>query len=228
MSLSARHLLPAAALIASVAAAPFAQGQTPQQPGQAPQQQGPRRPTPPPVPQGATDVWNIDTSHTSAQFAVKHMLVSTVRGTLGPVVGWVRYDGKNLSSLAVNAVIDVTTINTGNGGRDRHLRSDDFLLVEQHPDITFVSNRVEGSPGNFKLVGDLTIRGVTREVALAVEGPSQPVQRSATGPQVIGASATTTINRKDFGVKYNALIEAGGAVVADEVKITIDIEARKR
>ena len=112
---------------------------------------------------------------------------------------------------------------------DRDLRSDNFLLVETHPDITFVSKRVEGvTPAGFKLVGDLTIRGVTKEVALEVEGPSKPVQRAVNAPPVIGATATTTINRKDFGVKYNALIEAGGAVVSDEVKITIDIEARKR
>jgi polyisoprenoid-binding protein YceI len=157
------------------------------------------------------------------------MLVSTVRGRLGPVVGWVKYDGKNVSSLAVSAVIDVTSIDTGSPGRDRDLRSDNFLLVEQFPDITFVSKRVENvTPAGFQLVGDLTIRGVTKEVSLAVEGPSQPVQRNAQGPPVIGATATATINRKDFGVKYNALLEAGGAVVSEEVKITIDIEARKR
>lgn len=198
-----------------------------QQAGQ-PAQQGPRRPAMPAVPQGA-DIWTIDTNHTSAQFAVRHMLVSTVRGTLGPVVGWVKYDGQSASSLAVNVAIDVTAIDTNNTRRDNHLRSDDFLLVEQHPDITFVSKRVEGvTPQGFKLVGDLTIRGTTKEVVLDVEGPSKPVQRAVSAPPVVGATATATINRKDFGVKYNALIEAGGAVVADEVKIVIDIEARKR
>lgn len=199
----------------------------PPQGGQG-QQQAARRPAQPPAPAGATDIWNIDTSHTSAQFAVKHMLVSTVRGTLGPVVGWVKYDGKTPASIAVHAVIDVTGIESGNAGRDRDLRSDNFLLVEQHPDMTFVSKRVTDiSPSGFKLVGDLTMRGVTREVTLDVDAVSPPVQRNATGPVVIGTSATTTINRKDFGVKYNALIEAGGAVVSDEVRITIDIEARK-
>ncbi len=216
----------AAMAAAFMSAAALAQTQAP--PAQTPQQQGPRRPAAPPAPAGA-DIWNIDTSHTSAQFAVKHMLVSTVRGTLGPVVGWIRYDSRNPSATAVHALIDVTAINTGNPGRDRDLRSDNFLLAEQHPDITFVSKRVDGvTPAGFKLIGDLTIRGVTKEVTLDVDGPSQPVQRNATGPQVIGATATTTINRKEFGVKYNALIEAGGAVVSDEVKITIDIEARKR
>ncbi|MDQ3070057.1 MAG: YceI family protein [Acidobacteriota bacterium] len=206
------------------------QGQAAGQPqGQAAgQPQGPRRPTAPPVPQGATDIWTIDSSHTSAHFTVRHMLVSTVPGQLGPVAGWVRYDGKNPSSLAVNVAIDVTGINTQNAGRDRHLRTDDFFLVEQFPDITFVSKRVEGvSNGRFKLVGDLTIRGVTKEVALDVDGPHGPVVRAANQAPIVGASATTTINRKDYGVKYGALIEAGGAVVSDEVKITINIEARK-
>lgn len=214
-------------LSALLSIAGLAQVPTPP-PAQAAPQQGPRRPAAP-APPADTTVWNIDTGHTSAQFAVRHMLVSTVRGTLGPVVGWIKYDGKDVSSLAVHAVIDVTNINSGSAGRDRDLRSDNFLLVEQFPDITFVSKRVTDiRPASFKIVGDLTIRGVTQEVTLNVEGPSQPVQRSATGPQVIGATATTTINRKDFGVKYNALLEAGGAVVSDEVKITIDIEARKR
>jgi polyisoprenoid-binding protein YceI len=219
----------AAALTALIGAASVAAQQPQPAPQQPQQQQGPRRPAAPAVPQGATDLWNIDTSHTSAQFAVKHMLVSTVRGNLGPVVGWVRWNGKDVSSLAVHAVIDVTGINSGNPGRDRDLRSDNFLLTEQYPDITFVSKRVtDVTPGRFKLVGDLTLRGVTKEVVLDVEGPSQPIQRTANRPPVVGATATTTINRKDFGVRYNALIEAGGAVVSDEVKITIDIEAAKR
>ena len=234
MRIPATRIIATAALSAVISASAGAWGQSAQQPGQpqgspAPQA-GPRRPTPPPAPSDAAGaLWNIDTSHTSAQFAVRHMLVSTVRGRLGPVVGWVKYDGKNVSSLAVSAVIDVTSIDTGSAGRDRDLRSDNFLLVEQFPDITFVSKRVENvTPAGFQLVGDLTIRGITKEVSLSVEGPSQPVQRNALGPPVIGATATTTISRKDFGVKYNALLEAGGAVVSDEVKITIDIEARKR
>ena len=107
-----------------ISGALLAQAHGPQA-GQPAQQQGPRRPAMPPLPQDA-DVWTIDTSHTSAQFAVKHMLVATVRGTLGPVVGWVKYDGKDVSSLAVNVAIDVTAINTNNANRDRHLRSDDF------------------------------------------------------------------------------------------------------
>jgi len=225
-----KHVCAALATAALATAGAFAQGPAQGQAqgqAQAPPQ-GPRRPAAPPVPDGATDIWTIDTSHTSAHFTVRHMLVSTVPGQLGPVVGWVRYDGTNASSIAVNAAIDVTNINTQNPGRDRDLRSDNFLLAEQYPDITFVSKRVEGvTADGFKLVGDLTIRGVTKEVVLDVEGPHGPVQRSAARPPIVGATATTTINRKDFGVKYNALIEAGGAVVSDEVKITINIEAAK-
>lgn len=229
-----RRVYVAAAVCALATVGVFAQGQGQGQPqgqaqGQGQRPQGPRRPEAPPVPEGATDVWMIDTSHTSAHFTVRHMLVSTVPGQLGPVVGWVRYDGKNPSSIAVNVAIDVTNINTQNPGRDRDLRSDNFLLVETYPDITFVSKRVEGvKEGGFTLVGDLTIRGVTKEVALDVDGPFGPVQRAASRPPIVGATATTTINRKEFGVKYNALIEAGGAVVSDEVKITINIEAAKR
>ena len=231
MTKSRKTTFAVTALSALITASALAQGQQPQAPAagqpQA-QQQGPRRPAMPAAPAG-NDIWTIDTSHTSAHFTVRHMLVSTVPGQLGPVVGWVRYDGKNVSSLAVNVAIDVTNINTQNPGRDRHLRTDDFFNVEQFPDITFVSKRVENvQQGSFKLVGDLTIRGVTKEVVLDVEGPHGPVQRAANRPPIVGATATTTINRKEFGVKYNALIEAGGAVVSDEVKVTINIEAAKR
>ena len=232
MTKSRKTTFAVTALSALISAAALAQGQPQTQPAGQPQAQqapqGPRRPAMPPVPAG-TDIWTIDTSHTSAHFTVRHMLVSTVPGQLGPVVGWVRYDGKNPSSIAVNVAIDITSINTQNAGRDRHLRTDDFFNVEQFPDMTFVSKRVEGvQQGSFKLVGDLTMRGVTKEVVLDVDGPHGPVQRAANRPPVVGATATTSINRKDFGVKYNALIEAGGAVVSDEVKITINIEAAKR
>lgn len=229
MTTSTRFASFAAAAILAIATAATHAEQAQQPQGQPAQQQGPRRPAAPPVPEGATDIWTIDSSHTSAHFTVRHMLVSTVPGQLGPVVGWVRYDGKDPASISVNVAIDVTNINTQNPGRDRHLRTDDFFNVEQFPDMTFVSKRVESiQQGSFKLVGDLTIRGVTKEVTLDVEGPHGPIQRASNRPPIVGATSTTTINRKDFGVKYNALIEAGGAVVSDEVKVTINIEAAKR
>lgn len=183
--------------------------------------------TPPAAAPAADDVWNIDTNHTSAQFAVKHMMVSTVRGTLGAVKGTVRWDGKSPKSAQVDATIDVNGLSTANQKRDDHLRSPDFFDAANHPTITFKSKRIESAgDGRFKLIGDLTIRGNTREVTLDVEGPSPPVkQRNGFRS---GASAIGKISRKDFGLLWNNLMETGGAVVGDEVQMTIDIELTKQ
>lgn len=171
--------------------------------------------------------WQLDAAHTQAQFSVRHMMVTNVKGNFGKVTGSVRYDGKDLSTIAADVAIDTATINTNNEKRDAHLRSPDFFDVANHPTITFKSKRVEkGAAGHFKLVGDLTIRGVTKEVVLDVEGPVGPV--NAGQVTKIGATATTTINRHDYGVKWNRVIEAGGVTVGDEVKITLDIEANQR
>jgi len=186
------------------------------------------QPLPAPTTPAGADIWRVDPAHTSAQFAVRHLLASTVRGHLGAVTGWVRYNAATPETLAAEVWIDTAAISTGNASRDTHLRSDDFLLVEQHPRITFVSTRANaGDRGRISLTGDLTIRGVTQQVTLDVEAPGAPVQRASGQPVVIGTTASTTISRKAFGVKYNALIEAGGAVVSDDVRITIDIEARR-
>lgn len=180
------------------------------------------------------NTWTIDTSHSAAGFAVKHMLVSTVRGTLGPVTGTVTYDGKNVSSVKANVSIDVAGIDTENESRDNHLRSADFFDAANHPKVTFVSKRVEpGSGGAFKLVGDLTMRGVTKEVVLDVEAPApvvaQPGRNGGPPTYRTGASATTTLNRFDFGLKWNNLIEAGGgAVVGADVRVTLDLELTRR
>jgi polyisoprenoid-binding protein YceI len=173
------------------------------------------------------DVWMIDTSHSSAQFATKHMLVSTVRGNLGPVKGTVRWDGKNVRTAQVDATIDVGGLSTANQKRDDHLRSGDFFDAANHPTITFKSRRVEpGADGRFKLIGDLSIRGNTREVALDVEGPTPPVKvRNAYRS---GASASGKISRKEFGLIWNNLMETGGAVVGDDVQMTIDVELIKQ
>ena len=171
--------------------------------------------------------WTIDTAHTAAQFAVKHMLVSTVRGQMGPVTGTVKYDGKDVKSIEIDAAIDVTKLNTRVEGRDNDLRSANFFDVANYPTMTFKSKRVEpAGPGHFRLVGDLTMKGNTREVALDVEGPTPPIKMGATTR--MGASATTTINRKDFGLTWNKLLETGGAVVSDEVQIQIDIELTQK
>jgi polyisoprenoid-binding protein YceI len=173
------------------------------------------------------NAWQIDSNHTAAQFSVKHMMVSTVRGTLGKVTGTVDYDGKSIDSLKVDASIDVNGVNTGQENRDKDLRSPNFFDVAQFPTVTFKSTKVvPAGSGRFKLVGDLTMHGVTKEVALDVDGPSQ-VLKQPNGGQKIGASASTTISRKDFGLLYNRMVESA-PVVGDEIQIQIDIEANKR
>jgi polyisoprenoid-binding protein YceI len=176
--------------------------------------------------QTAPDTWTIDSNHSSAQFAVKHMLVSTVRGTLGKVGGAVNWDGKDVRTIQADVTIDVAGLNTGVENRDKDLRSDNFFNVAVYPTIAFKSKRVVPGPaGTFNLVGDLTIRGTTKEITLDVEGPSPPQK---TGPSFrTGATASGTINRKDFGLLYNRLLETGGAVVGDVVKMTIDVEATR-
>jgi polyisoprenoid-binding protein YceI len=166
--------------------------------------------------------WNVDASHSAANFTVRHMMVTTVRGQLGPLTGTVQYDGRDIRTVSADVRIDVNGISTQNAKRDGHLRSDDFFDVANHPTITFRSRRVEpGDAGSFKLIGDLTIRGVTKEVALAVDGPTPPVK--GMGGIRVGATATTRINRMEYGLKWNSLVEAG-PVVSDEVNITIDLE----
>jgi len=173
------------------------------------------------------NTWTVDTGHSSAGFSVKHLLVSTVRGTLGPIKGTVDYDGKSLDSIKADITIDVNGVNTTNENRDRDLKGADFFDVARFPTATFKSKRaVADGAGKFKLIGDLTLHGVTKEVTLDVEGPS-PALKQPNGSFKTGASATTTINRKDFGMRFNAMVEAA-PVVSDEVKVTIDLELNKR
>jgi len=173
------------------------------------------------------NAWTIDSSHSAANFGVRHMMVSTVRGNLGPVTGKIWYDGKNISSVKADVSIDVKGLSTGVANRDAHLRTPDFFAAEQYPTITFKSKRVvPGAAGAFKLIGDLTIREVTREVTLDVD--ALPATVTAQGAQRTATSATTTINRFDYNLKWNSLIEAGGAVVGPDVKIQIDLEVVKK
>ena len=178
-----------------------------------------------PAPAGP-NTWTVDTGHSAAGFSVKHLLVSTVRGTLGPIKGTIDYDGTSLASLKADITIDVTAINTGNQNRDNDLKSANFFDVAQFPTATFKSKRaVADGAGKFKLTGDLTMHGVTKEVTLAVEGPSAPLKQ---GQNLrVGASATGTINRRDWGLQYSRMVEAT-PMVSDEVQITIDLEATKR
>ena len=173
----------------------------------------------------AADVWQIDPAHSAAQFSVTHLMISTVRGEFGKLTGTVEYDGKDVASIKVDATIDAASIETRNENRDNDLRSDHFFDVAKYPTITFKSKKVvAGTGGTFQLVGDLTIHGVTKEVALDVKGPSKAI-KGMRGESRVGAAATTKINRQDFGIKWSATLDGGGAVVSDEVAITLDIEA---
>ena len=175
----------------------------------------------------SANTWTVDTAHSAANFAVKHMMVSTVRGVLGPVSGSVVWDGKNVSTVAADVTIDVQKLSTANESRDKHLRTPDFFAADQYPTIKFKSKRVvPGAGGAFKMIGDLTIRDVTKEVTLDVEAPAAIV--TAQGTQRTATTATTTINRFDYGLKWNSLIEAGGAVVGADVKVTLDLEVTKK
>jgi polyisoprenoid-binding protein YceI len=168
--------------------------------------------------------YTIDGSHSKAQFSVRHMMVSNVRGEFSKIKGTVSYDEKNPAATRIEATIDVASINTGEPKRDEHLKSPDFFDVAKYPTITFISKSARKTANGLAVTGDLTIHGVTKEVVLQVEGPS-PEVRDPWGNLRRGATATTKINRKDFGLTWNAALETGGVVVGDEVSITIDVEA---
>jgi polyisoprenoid-binding protein YceI len=177
-----------------------------------------------PAPAGA---WQVDPAHSAAHFSVKHMMVSTVRGTLGKVTGTIDYDGTSVQGIKADVTIDVAAVNTGNDSRDSDLRSPNFFDVAKYPTITFKSKRVEtAGQGKFRMIGDLTMHGVTKEVTLDVEGPS-PILKPPTGPQRVGAAVTATLNRRDYGLQYSRMIEAA-PVVGDEIQVQVDIEATKR
>jgi polyisoprenoid-binding protein YceI len=174
--------------------------------------------------QTAVSTWNIDASHSIAEFAVKHMMVSTVKGRFGTLEGAIEADEADPLSASVRASIDVASITTNEPQRDAHLRSDDFFNAEKFPRITFASKRVERvDDENYRVVGDLTIRDVTREVVLDTEFEGQV--RDPYGNQRSGFTATTQINRSDFGISFNGVLETGGLIVSDKVKITLHIEA---
>ncbi|MGA7104045.1 MAG: YceI family protein [Candidatus Deferrimicrobiaceae bacterium] len=171
--------------------------------------------------------WELDSAHTAVQFKVRHLMVSNVRGDFEKVSGKITYDGDDISRSSAEITIDANSINTRVAKRDKHLKSPDFLDAEKYPLLVFQSKKVEkAGKGKLKVTGDLTIRGVTREVVLDVEGPTPPV-KDPQGKMHVGGTASTTINRKDFGLTWNKAIEAGGVVVGNEVEITIDIEIVK-
>jgi polyisoprenoid-binding protein YceI len=173
---------------------------------------------------GLASTWNIDSDHSSVGFKVRHLMVSNVKGVFGKVQGTVNVDEQDLTKSSVSVTIDTASIDTGVAKRDTHLRSPDFLDVAKFPAMTFVSTHVaKKGAGGLSVTGNLTLHGVTRPVVLDVEGPSQE-SKDPKGNIRRGASASTKINRKDFGVIWNKALETGGVVVGDEVSIDIEVE----
>jgi polyisoprenoid-binding protein YceI len=167
--------------------------------------------------------WTIDASHAEVGFSVRHLMISTVRGRFGGVAGTAIIDDRNPSASKVDVTIDVSSIDTRQEQRDAHLRSPDFFDVANHPTMHFVSTRIEGDiTSEFKLVGNLTIRGVTHEVTLNVTAEGRG--RDPWGNDRVGFSATGKINRGEWGLTWNQVLEAGGVTVSDEVKLSIDAE----
>jgi polyisoprenoid-binding protein YceI len=173
-------------------------------------------------------VYDIDPTHSSAHFSVRHMMVSNVKGEFTKVSGTVTHDPDDPKASKVEATIDVTSLHTREEQRDTHLKSPDFFDAAKFPEIKFVSTSVEPDGKEEYLVkGDLTIRGVTREVTLQVEGPT-PEVKDPWGNMKAGAAATTKINRKDFGLVWNVALETGGVLVGEEVKISLEVELTRR
>jgi polyisoprenoid-binding protein YceI len=168
--------------------------------------------------------WQIDPAHSAAHFSVRHLMISNVRGEFTKVSGNAVLDPTDPSKSTIEVIIDATSIDTREPQRDEHLRSADFLDVANHPTITFRSKKITpAGTDHYKVTGDLTIRGVTREVTFDVEGPASPV-KDPYGNIRTGVSAAAKINRKDFGLVWNALTEAGGVMVGDEVSLNFEAE----
>ena len=168
--------------------------------------------------------WRIDPNHSAAYFSVRHLMISRVRGEFGGINGVVHYDPKRPTAATVEATIDCSTLNTGVAKRDAQMKGPDFFDVPHYPTMKFRSKQVQtAGAGKLKVTGDLTINATTRQVVFSVDGPSQAV-KDAQHREKIGLSAETKINRKDFGITWNEVLETGGFAVADEVSITLDIE----
>jgi polyisoprenoid-binding protein YceI len=168
-----------------------------------------------------TTTWQLDPAHSSIGFSVRHLMIATVKGSFGTFEASFSGDEKDLSNASVNVTIDVASIDTSNDQRDGHLRSADFFDAERFQNISFVGKRIEGNAfGDFKLIGDLTIRGVTKEVVL--DATFEGRAKDPWGNSRLGYTAKGKINRSDFGLNWNQALEAGGVVVSDEVKISVE------
>lgn len=172
-------------------------------------------------------VYTADTSHSTVGFSVRHLMITNVRGEFTDFTATVNWDPANLDAFSVEAVIKAASINTQNQRRDDHLRNPDFFDVEKFPELRFVSKKVARDGAGLKVTGDLTMHGVTREVVLSVEGPTPPIT-DPWGNERIGVSATTKINRTDYGLTWNRALEAGGVTVGEEVTINLDLSLVKQ
>jgi len=176
------------------------------------------------LPQTTTTTWKVDPAHSSAEFKVKHMMIANVKGHFTKVSGVLVRDESDPANDRVEATIEAASIHTRDEQRDAHLKSADFFHVEKFPTLHFKSTGINVvGEGELSVEGDLTIRGVTRKVRFAVEGPTPPM-KDPWGNTRVAISATTKINRKDFGLTYNAALETGGILVGEEVTITLDVE----
>lgn len=172
--------------------------------------------------------WQIDPDHSSFQFKVRHLMVSNVKGDFTKVRGMVTIDEQSIADLKVDIAIDAASVNTGHAKRDEHLRSADFFDVTKYPTITFVSKKIERTgKDTLKVIGDLTIRGVTKEITVDVEGPT-PEVKDPGGNFRRGATAAAKINRQDFGMMWNRVLDTGGVLVGDEVNIYVEVELIKK
>ena len=171
--------------------------------------------------------WEADPAHSNVVFNVKHLMISNVHGSFGMFTATVNFDEKDITKSTIEATIDVTSINTDNQQRDTHLKSADFFEVEKYPTIHFASKRIEKTGSGLKIIGDLTMHGVTKEATLTAENPSTPVTDPWGGTR-IAASAITKVNRTDFGIVWNKTLESGGILVGTDVNITIEMELVKK
>jgi polyisoprenoid-binding protein YceI len=174
-----------------------------------------------------TSNWTIDPNHSTAQFTVRHMAISNVSGNFTKVTGSAVLNEKDITQSQVSATIDVSSVDTRVEMRDKDLKSPNFFDVEKYPTMEFKSKRISNAGGKLQVIGDLTIHGTTREVTLDVDGPT-PELNDPWGNVRRGFSATTAINRRDFGLVYNNLLKTGEAVVGDNIKIQIDVEMVKK
>jgi polyisoprenoid-binding protein YceI len=176
------------------------------------------------IPQTEISTWNIDPAHATAEFKVKHMMIANVRGHFSKITGVLSHAEGDPTKSSVEATIEAGSIETREPQRDAHLKSEDFLHVEKFPTLSFKSSNIKvAGDGELKVEGDLTIRGVTRKVTFVVEGPTPPT-KDPWGNTRMAISATTKINRKDFGLVWNAALETGGILVGEDVTITLDVE----